>query len=257
MNGAEACREEKLPNVVYIGTILNIYDDISSLASLEGDEQGLSHPSSLLASFAFSMRKSLRLLSQGARKTTSASKSTWCSVQWMELFILCLLQHKLLLDIFIVIIPPLYSLITQQFSLLSFFSSSKKCESLSLAGFRKIIKNSVKEENEISAFLLSRPTTLAGHESLMAAFMYALVFNFPDKISQKKKAKRKEDQFNNLLIWGMKRGTEKEAKWMEKFLILFSHLIQFDVVSLAELLPMLFVFISISIRLRDESDVKE
>lgn len=256
MNGAEACREEKLPNVVYIGTILNIYDDISSLASLEGDEQGLSHPSSLLASFAFSMRKSLRLLSQGARKTTSASKSTWCSVQWMELFILCLLQHKLLLDIFIVIIPPLlphHPTVLTPF----FFSSSKKCESLSLAGFRKIIKNSVKEENEISAFLLSRPTTLAEHESLMAAFMYALVFNFPDKISQKKKAKRKEDQFNNLLIWGMKRGTEKEAKWMEKFLILFSHLIQFDVVSLAELLPMLFVFISISIRLRDESDVKE
>lgn len=51
----------------------------------------------------FSPKKKLLGRQESRAGTVAVSKDTWRSIQWMKLFILRLLQHKLPLDIFIVI----------------------------------------------------------------------------------------------------------------------------------------------------------
>lgn len=112
--------------------------------------------------------------------------------QWMELFILCLLQYKLLLDIFIVI-PSL--------QVWDAFHGKKS---------RKVIKNFVKRarENEISVVFFRTLMLFGGGRR----YSYDSIHEFSwAKI-------KKKYQFNNLSIWGAEN---------EKFLICCSHLIQF------------------------------
>lgn len=86
----------------YIGTILNIYGDTKFLLCTQISALiPTCRPRPVFT--LFSRKKSFCEAKESRAGTVAASKDTWRSIQWMKLFILRLLQHKLLLDIFIVI----------------------------------------------------------------------------------------------------------------------------------------------------------
>lgn len=154
MNEAEIC----LRFESYIGTILNIYDKTSLSFYMKAESTKrrtfFSFSLNCRASFYGTEEKSLR-------KTTAVSQGTWRSFnEWS--FSSCLFQHKLQLDIFIVI--PLSHTQRKNWDRQENHKEFRQKE--------KKKEEKAKEKNKISAFLYAWRNA---YESLMRVFMCSFI----------------------------------------------------------------------------------